>query len=471
MTTATDALKGVLAAGGIATEKTAAVAISGDDPILPTGFRIGAAMAASIAAVGVAANDIWQQRGGANQRIELDMLAVTAALRSEHYYTCNGEPAPGVWHDVSGFYPTLDNRWVQLHCNHPNLREGMVALLDTDENPKAVAAAVAGWNALDLEAAVIEANLCAAAIRTPQEWHAHPHAKVVAELPLLEVVKFGDSDPEPLTAADRPLAGVRALDLTHVIAGPVCGRTLAEHGAQILRLSAQHRYNYESFAIDTGLGKLSAWLDFREESEHQRLLSLVSESDVVVQGFRPGALAKFDLTPERLMAKRPGIVYVTLSAFGHRGPWSMRRGFDSLLQSTTGIAHEGGDGSTPKHLPAQALDYVAGYLAAFGAIVALSRRTIEGGSYLVRVSLAQAGRWIQSLGRSDPIAARSVGVSTREDLAHLMTDSETPFGRVRHVAPALRMSETPPHWERPAAPYGTHPAAWPKLTDSVPNNL
>ena len=206
--------------------------------------------------------------------------------------------------------------------------------------------------------------------------------------------KLGDTDPEPFASGNRPLSGVRALDLTHVIAGPLCGRTLAEHGARVMRLSAPHRYHNESFVIDTGHGKLSTWLDLRDAPARQQLLTLTSDADVFIQGFRPDALAKFGLTPEELIAERPGLVYVTLSAFGHVGPWSKRRGFDSLLQSTSGIAHEGGDGSAPKHLPAQALDYVTGYLAAFGAMAALSRRAREGGSYLVRVSLAQTGRWI-----------------------------------------------------------------------------
>ena len=227
-----------------------------------------------------------------------------------------------------------------------------------------------------------------------------------------------------------------------------------------MRLSAPHRYHNESFVIDTGHGKLSTWLDLRDAPARQQLLTLTSDADVFIQGFRPDALAKFGLTPEELIAERPGLVYVTLSAFGHVGPWSKRRGFDSLSQSTSGIAHEGGDGSAPKHLPAQALDYVTGYLAAFGAMAALSRRAREGGSYLVRVSLAQTGRWIQLLGRSERAAAEQMAVPTREDLASALIDSETPFGHVRYVAPALRMSETRPRWERPTTPFGTHPPSW-----------
>ena len=461
MTTPQDALHQILSAAEVARETSATTVINGDDPILPTPFRIGSATAAAIAAVGVAANEMWAQRGGHRQRIELDMLAVAAALRSEHYYTRDGEPAPGVWHDVSGFYETRDQRWMQLHCNHPNLRRGMIELLGVGEDRHEVAEAIARRDALDLEAEVIDANLCAAAIRSHHEWSAHAHATAVADLPLLEVIKIGESDPEPLPPAVRPLSGLRALDLTHVIAGPLCGRTLAEHGADVLRVSAPHLYNYESIVLDTGHGKLSTLLDLRQPQDHAQLLTLVRGADLFVQGFRPGALKNLKLAPEDLIPLRPGLVYVSLSAFGHIGPWAQRRGFDSLLQSTTGIAHQGHDSAEPKHLPAQALDYVTGYLAAFGAIVALTRRAAMGGSYLVRVSLAQTGRWIQSLGTLDRETTATVPVPTREDLAHLMTENDSAFGRIRHVGPVLQMSETPPRWDRVTAPYGTHPAAWP----------
>ena len=254
---------------------------------------------------------------------------------------------------------------------------------------------------------------------------------------------------------------MRALDLTHVIAGPVCGRALAEHGAEVMRIGAPNGYYNESFVIDTGHGKLSAHLDLRTVSDRGRLLSPARECDVFIQGFRPGALAKLGLAPEDLWAVRPGLIYVTLSAFGHAGPWVQRRGFDSLLQSTSGIAHEGGNGTPPKHLPAQALDYATGYLAAFGALVALERRAREGGSYMVRVSLAQTGRWIQSLGRADSHDVALARLPAREDLQSWMTESETAFGSIRHVAPLLRMSETQPYWARPTAPYGAHPPSWP----------
>jgi len=298
-------------------------------------------------------------------------------------------------------------------------------------------------------------------VRTRDEWRAHAQAQAVAGLPLLEIVRLGDAPPEPPGAGPRPLSGVRALDLTRVIAGPVCGRTLAEHGADVLAITAAHLPSMDAHVMDNGRGKLSAHLDLRREDDLGRLRTLIGDADVFVQSYRPGALAARGLAPEEVARLRPGIVYVTLSAYGHAGPWRGRRGFDSLVQCASGIAHEGGvaagvDG--PRHLPAQALDHATGYLAAFGAMVALSRRAQEGGSWLVRVSLAQTARWLDGLGRAD---GQVVPDPTVEDVRDLLEERDTAFGRLSWVAPATRLSETPGRWERPPVPLGTHAPAWP----------
>ena len=455
-----DIIEDLLAKGGVSIDGSS-VDLRGSDPVLPTRFRIGDAATASIAAIGIMANKLWMLRGGSSQRMSVDIHHVAAALRGEHNYTLNGVPPADVWHEASGFFQTKDDQWVQLHCNIPHLRAGMMNLLGVKEERSAVARALRTMSATDFEQAVISANLCAAMVRSEEEWRSHPHATAVAGLPLLEVVKAGDSDPEMPAAARRPLDGVRVLDLTHVIAGPVCGRTLAEHGADVMRISAPHRYNHQDFVVETGHGKLSVNLDLREATERDKLFKLVRSADIFVQGFRPGALAGFGLTVDDLVAQRPGVIYVTLSAFGHAGPWSARRGFDSLLQTTTGIAAEGGEGGVPRHLPAQALDYVTGYLAAYGALVALEQRARVGGSYLVRVSLAQTGRWIQSLGRVDTEGAVMPPMPGPEAVAPWMVERATNFGTVRYVKPVLRMSETDPRWVRSTAPFGTDEAAWP----------
>lgn len=463
MSQAQKALQDILRQAGRPLREGDNVSISGQDPVLPTNFLIGSAGAAVIAANGLAAADIWAQRTGRRQAVEMDIVAAAAALRSDRYILVDGQKAPDPWSPISGFYETGDDRWIQLHCNFPHHRDGVLAVLGCDNDRAAVAAAIATWDGAALESALAEAEMCSGLVRRPAEWAAHPHAAAVAGLPLIEIDRIGDSPPEPCGDGERPLSGVRALDLTRVIAGPVCGRTLAEHGADVMRIAAPHLPSVPSLVMDTGHGKRSAFLDLQQDADRDRLRDLVRDADIFSQSYRPETLARRGFGPDDLAKVRPGIVYVTLSAFGHAGPWKQRRGFDSLVQSVSGIAHEGGngegDGAPPRHLPAQALDYVGGYLGSLGAMIALDRRAREGGSYRVRVSLAQTGRWITSLGRIDG-DARDMREQTREDVAALGTETDTPFGRLWHVAPVVRLSETAPRWDRPAVPLGTHEAAW-----------
>jgi crotonobetainyl-CoA:carnitine CoA-transferase CaiB-like acyl-CoA transferase len=439
----------------------AGIELTGGDPVLPGTFRITAAALATIGAAGLAAAELWRLRTGRRQQVAVDARDATAAFRSERYLRIDGQAPPDPWHPVSGFHRAGDGRFIQLHCNFPHHLDGAVHLLGCPPTREAAAAAIAGWKAPELEDALAAAGMCAGMIRTREEWRAHPQGQAVAGVPLLEIARIGDSPAEPAGAGDRPLSGVRVLDLTRVIAGPVCGRTLAEHGADVMLVTAGHLPSIDTLVVDTGRGKLSARLDLRQRGDLERLRGLVRGADVFCQSYRPGTLAARGLSPDELARLRPGIIYVTLSAYGHDGPWRDRRGFDSLVQSVSGIAHEGGlaaGGERPRHLPAQALDHATGYLAAFGAMVALARRAREGGSHLVRVSLAATGRWIDGLGRVDGRTRPDLTLAAIDDL---LETSDTPFGRVRHVRPAARLAETPARWARPAVPLGTHSPAWP----------
>jgi crotonobetainyl-CoA:carnitine CoA-transferase CaiB-like acyl-CoA transferase len=304
-------------------------------------------------------------------------------------------------------------------------------------------------------------------VRSMDEWAKHPQAAAIASLPLMEIVRIGDSAPEPLPAGDRPLSGIRVLDLTRVLAGPTCARTLAEHGADVLKITAKHLPNLGYQEYDTGHGKLSAHLDLREATDVETLRGLVREADVFSQGYRPGTLGQRGFSPDELAKVRPGIVFVSLCAFGHVGPWASRRGFDTVVQTVSGITTRQaemfpGASPGPQFYPVSAIDYLTGYLMAFGAMVALARRAREGGSWLVRISLAQTGRWLVSRGEVPEAALTGVAKEfTTEELARWSTTSETPAGRLRHLAPVIRLSETLPRWARPSVPLGYHPAAWP----------
>ncbi|MBI2525702.1 MAG: CoA transferase [Candidatus Rokubacteria bacterium] len=461
MSDAAAALAGLWQAAGCAPEALERLSLTGCDPILPGPFKVGTAALASIGASALAAAECWRWRTGRAQAVGVEIRAAATAFRSERYLRVDGQPPADPWSPISGYYRTGDGRWMQLHCNFPHHRDGVLRILGCEASREAVGAAVLRWQAASLENALAEAGMCAGMVRSAEEWALHPQARAVASLPLLEIVRIGDSPPEPCGTGNRPLSGVRVLDLTRVIAGPVCGRTLAAHGAEVMLVTAHHLPGIPLLVMDTGRGKLSVTLDLRRAEEGECLRRLIREADVFCQGYRPGALDGRGLSPEEVAALRPGIVYVTLSAYGQAGPWRGRRGFDSLVQSVSGIAHEGGLAAGvegPRPLPAQALDHATGYLAAFGAMAALARRAREGGSYLVRLSLARTGRWIDGLGRVDGILVRDL---RPEDVADLMESSETPFGIMQAVAPAEHLAETPARWTRPAAPLGTHDAAWP----------
>jgi len=252
-----------------------------------------------------------------------------------------------------------------------------------------------------------------------------------------------------------------------VLAGPTCARTLAEHGADVLKITAPHLPNLGYQEFDTGHGKLSAHLDLREQRDVDVLRGLVREADVFSQGYRPGTLGSRGLSPEELAALRPGLVYVSLCAFSHAGPWASRRGFDTVVQTVSGITSRQAEvvpGKTPgpQFYPVSAIDYCTGYLMAFGALVALARRAREGGSWLVRISLAQVGKWIVDLGEVPETAARDAPAEfAPEELERWSMVTETPSGRLRHLRPTVQLSETQPYWARPSVPLGYHKPEWP----------
>jgi crotonobetainyl-CoA:carnitine CoA-transferase CaiB-like acyl-CoA transferase len=246
------------------------------------------------------------------------------------------------------------------------------------------------------------------------------------------------------------------LDLTRVLAGPTCARTLAEHGADVLKVSGPHLPDSGPAEFDTGIGKLQAFLDLRDRAGVDRLKGLLKEGDVFSQSFRPGTLAARGFSPEEAATLRPGIVYVTLSAWGTEGPWCDRRGFDSIVQTVSGMAYRQSGEAKPRLLPVSVIDYVSGYLMAFGALAALHRRATEGGSWLVRVSLARTGKWIADRGMVGDFASVPPELP-REELQALLVQT----GNYTHLKPVLELSETPPFWARPPAPLGSHRAEWP----------
>jgi len=436
------------------------IAFSGADPVFPTPYCIGTAGAAALGAVGLAVSRLWFLRTGRIQKVKIDVRAAAAAMRSARYLKIDGEAPTEIWDPLSGFYPVKDGRWVSIHCNFANHRDAAMRVLGNPADRAAAESASRNWDGLALENAIHAAKGCAGLARRADEWKQHPHSAAVAAQPLVEIQKIGDARPETLPTGNRPLSCVRVLDLTRVLAGPTCARTLAEHGADVLKISGAHLPDSGASEFDTGLGKRSAYLDLRAPAGADTLRGLLREADVFSQSYRPGALARRGFSPEELARIRPGIVYVTLSAWGSSGPWRERRGFDSIVQTVSGMACAQGAGSDPakpKLMPVSVIDYVSGYLMAFGAMVALARRATQGGSWLVRVSLARTGKWIVDRGIDPDFSS----VSNEPDVKDLLIETRSPFGVVQHLKPIVQLSETMPYWERPPVPLGTHPAAWP----------
>lgn len=463
-----DILKDIWTSAGGDQAALPRVRLTGEEPQIPSSFRVAVAGQTTIAAAGLAAAEIWRLRSGQAQDVSVDMRHAVAECRSERYLRVDDKPPPPAWDAIAGVYKTGANRFVRCHTNFPHHRDAVCKVLGCEAEREQVQAALMQWRGEDFETAAYAAGGVVALMRSYDEWSALPQARALAELPLISIEKIGEALPKPWPQGssnnDRPLAGLRVLDLSRVIAGPVAGRTLAAHGADVLLVSGPELPAIPWLTIDTGRGKLTTFLELKSEAGRAQMRELLKDADIVSQGYRPRALAALAFAPEDVANINPGIVYVTLSAYGHAGPWAERRGFDSLVQTTTGFNHAEGQAAGidgPKELPAQMLDHATGYLMAFGAMMAKARQAREGGSWHVRVSLAQTGRWLWNLGRLDG------GLNTpdiTDEAVHAAFIESVPsgFGTLKAVRHSALLSTTPARWRRPAMPLGSHPPQWPQ---------
>ena len=456
-----DALQHIWTVGELPPVALRHAVLTGHDPVLPSSFAVGTAAQSTVAAAALAACELGHARGQARQDVSVDMTH--AALECSGWFSVNGR-VPDVWDKFSGLYRCADG-WVRIHANFAHHRDGALRLLglmpaaaqrvDADR-------ALQSWRALDFEQAAADANLVVAAYRSFEEWDQHPQGQAVAALPLMRLERIGDAPPRKLpdlAATDRPLTGTRVLDLTRILAGPVGGRALAAYGADVMLVNSPNLPNIESIA-DTSRGKLSAHVDLCTPDGRAALERLLLDAHVFVQGYRPGGLAALGFSPQAIADRHPGVVFVSLSAYGEDGPWRERRGFDSLVQTATGFNHAeaaAAGSPDPKPLPLQILDYATGHLMAFAAAVALRRQALEGGSWHVRVSLAQTGHWIRGLGRVE----NGFAIQRPERVPYLETSSSA-FGELVALRHSAQLSRTPARWTRPSVPPGAHAAEWPE---------
>jgi len=372
-------------------------------------------------------------------------------------FQADGWTAPPSWDPVAGNYETVDG-WVRLHTNAPHHLAAALSVLDTPPDREAVAAAVRRWEADALEAAVVAAGGCAAAMRPMSAWAVHPQGRVVAAEPLVWCERTAPgpvpSTPDPA----RPLAGLRVLDLTRVFAGPVCTRVLAGLGADVLRIDPPS-WDEPGVVPEMTLGKRCARLDARDPTGRAVLHSLLAGADVLVHGYRPGALDSIDLGAADRARIRPGLIDVSLDAYGWTGPWAGRRGFDSLVQMSSGIADEGMRrfgvaGPTP--LPVQALDHAAGWIMAAAVLRGLTERR-AGHGWTARTSLARVAALLAPTAGDDD---RQGSLSKPDPADFTNVPEHTVWGSVRRLRPPLAIAGTPLQWDRPACPLGSADARW-----------
>lgn len=455
--------------GLAAADTGAAIRFLGHEPLFPSATPLATAFALPAMACAAGAAIAWRQRNGAGQALEIDIARAAHGIFPEMtaFPTLDGQPYPG-FHvenpiERTHAYETRDGRFVYASAVYPHQSKGWVEFLDCAPTTTAVRAAI---HARDAQALEDEANARALTVciaRTPAEWLAHPQGALLAKTPLIDIRKLGNSAPEPWRPGARPLAGVRVLAATHAIAGPTVGRTLAEHGADVLQFNRPDDFEHEWVYLDANVGSRSTFLDLNIPPQNRAARELAAGADVFVDNYRGRALARFGFSPEELAERRPGIIVVTIRCYGWDGPWALRGGFDMLGSAASGLTVlEAIDGRPA--LPSTLLinDHVAGYLGAAGAIAALLRRAREGGSYHVSISLTRAAMWYQTLGVMDRAELRKAfGDAPHRLSAPEMITRATPLGEVRRLAPAVKMQVTPADWEDPIlVPKGSSPARW-----------
>jgi hypothetical protein len=443
-------------------ESLAQVDLTGADPVFPSSFAVGTAAQATIAASALAATQIGHLRGAPRQRVAVDMKHAAQECRS--YFTVNGALREAR-DKITGIYPCGDGGWVRIHANFAHHRDGAFAILGLPPGEgtsrEQVVNALTGWRALDFEAVAAQQNMMVAAARSFEEWDQHPQGQAIAAQPLIKIERIGEAPARPLPKylrGTRPLTDIRVLDLTRIIAGPVCGRALAAYGADVMLLNSPQLPNIETIA-ETSRGKLSALADLNTADGRIALMNLLKSAHIFVQGYRPGGLHDLGFGAQEVARMRPGIVYVSLSAYGEKGPWAGRRGFDSLVQMVCGLDVAEACAAkkpAPKALPMQILDHAAGYLMAFGAQVALARQANEGGSWHVKVSLAQTAHWLRGLGRVP--SGMNIAMPS---LDKVLETTSSGYGQLTAVTHSAKLSATPARWTRPSSLPGTHPTLWP----------
>lgn len=470
--TAQKALDMILSAVGLSESNyKGKLTIRGKDPILASRHRFGELMAAAQVAFGMALGTIWERKGGSVQNVTTDVKNAVHQHHGIAFMRQNGRKLPftdygsavGVDSPMSGeFYPTRDGRFVKMELYYPRLRDAVFKVLKCAPTQRAVEAAVMQWDANDLERAIREESGAIGIVRTAKEWLEHPVGIRLAKKPVVEVEKIGESAPIPIPkSGKKPLSGIRVLDCTHVVGGPVTARTLAEFGADVLHLSKPNYPDHMNWRLETDIGKRAAYCDFNVEEDMRQFFSLLQDADIFTCSYLN--LDQKGISPLRLATSKPGIIAHELRCFDFEGEWANFRGFDMMAVTVSGYVDNEGAVDAPI-MPLQAIfaDYLAAYAGAAGVAAALIRRAEEGGSYRVKVSLTRMCMWAYELGLLDQTALNGTlpfaDVTKLTDLA--LSKIDGPFGEITYLPSLIEMPDIKPGYERSTQPLGSSLLKW-----------
>lgn len=422
---------------------------------LATWMPIADMAAAAQALIGLSADALHRARGGPAQGVTVDRREASLSMTAAAYLTLDGRRAVE-WDPLTGYFRAADG-WVYLHTAFAHLRDRLLGALELADDPAAVAAGLARLGAQEIEDRAAAAGACAIRRRNRREWEAHPQAVALGRQPVIALAREDGPAPRRMAAGAQPLSGVRVLDLSRVIAGPTIGRVLAEHGADVLRIAGPHLPAIRPLVIETGHAKRSAFVDLETAPGRRILAGLIAGADVLIDGYRPGALARRGFGADEVRRLNPALIHVDLSAFGWSGPWGGRRGYDTYVQAATGLSEDGDDG--PRRLPCQPLDYLTGYFGAAAAMVALRRRLAEGGGFRIGLALARTAAWLWE--QTDRIGPETAAPAANpEDAPEYRWQTASSFGELSSLRPAVTLSRTPPRWHRPPVPLGTDDPVW-----------
>lgn len=436
----------------------------GEDPIFESRIRLGAAYSIPYMGTAAGAAMIWKMRTGRGQDLKIDLRKAIHNISDVPFSTLNGRPYTKGFVEGSPFfetsYLTKDGRRFSPVGFYPDTERQWCEFLDCAANEAGVAAKIAKWNALDLETECNARGMVGGMVRTVEEWANTECGEQLAQTPVIEIIKIGDSKPEPFEpGAKRPLSGLRVLCNTHEIAGTAVGRTLAEQGADALQTTAPEEYFHEMIFLEAGVGLRQAYVDLKNPAELPIMDRLLKGADVFAENFRH--MDKRGYSPETVAEKRPGIIYVSLKGVTHHGAWAERGAFDPLSIPMTGLAALEGTLDAPKYPPFGTLnDVITGIFGTLGAYAALIRRAREGGSYLVNVSLCRCSMWYGTLGFLDKANLKPGGEQHKE-IQPDMFEAETPLGFLRRPAPSVEFTETKGFWADPVLRYrGSDKPEW-----------